>query len=50
MTTRFIAYVDEAGDEGFGKFKLPGQLGGQSTWLILGAMIVDAKHDFQVPG
>lgn len=45
---RFIAYIDEAGDEGFGKLKPTSQGGGQSTWLIIGAMIVQASDDDSV--
>ena len=33
MTSEFIAYIDEAGDEGFGKLKGPTRSGGQSSWL-----------------
>lgn len=49
MTSEFIAYIDEAGDEGFGKLKAPTQGHGQSSWLILGAMIVPANQDRLVP-
>lgn len=49
MRSEFIAYIDEAGDEGFGKLKTASRTGGQSSWLILGAMIVDARHDPLVP-
>ncbi len=45
----FTAYIDEAGDEGFGKLKQPRQIGGQSHWLIMGAMLVRAKNDAKVP-
>ena len=49
MTSEFIAYIDEAGDEGLGKLKDPAQSGGQSSWLMLGAMIVPANQDLLVP-
>lgn len=49
MTSEFIAYIDEAGDEGFGKLKNTTQSHGQSSWLILGAMLVPADQDFLVP-
>jgi len=35
----YVAYIDEAGDEGFGKLAA-GPVGGQSRWLVLGACIV----------
>ena len=47
--SEFIAYIDEAGDEGFGKLRNPAGGGGQSSWLILGAMIVAAVDDPLVP-
>lgn len=49
MTSEFIAYIDEAGDDGLGKPRGPAQSGGQSSWLILGAMIVPADRDRLVP-
>ena len=49
MSADFIAYIDEAGDDGLGKLKGPAQSGGQSSWLILGAMIVPADRDRLVP-
>ncbi len=49
MTSEFIAYIDEAGDEGFGKLKSAARSHGQSSWLILGAMLVPADQDFLVP-
>ena len=49
MASEFIAYIDEAGDEGFGKIKRQAQSGGQSSWLIIGAMIVRAESDPSVP-
>ncbi len=44
MATKFVAYIDEAGDEGFGK--LGKAEGGQSDWLILGCAL--AEHDFDL--
>lgn len=41
----FIAYIDEAGDEGFGKLRAQGVNGGQSNWLLMGAAIVQAPDD-----
>lgn len=45
---QFIAYVDEAGDEGFGKLSV-GSIGGQSRWLLLGAVIVSRENDLKLP-
>jgi hypothetical protein len=45
----FIAYIDEAGDEGFGKLKAAAGVGGQSRWLALGACIVRAADDGKLP-
>lgn len=49
MTLEFVCYVDEAGDEGFGKLRSP-QKSGQSKWLVLGAAIVSRDNDAQLPG
>lgn len=43
----FVAYIDEAGDEGFGK--LGGESTGQSSWFSLGAAIVDETNDKLLP-
>jgi hypothetical protein len=45
----FIAYIDEAGDEGFGKLRGAGPGGGQSRWLVIGATIVRAINDPKLP-
>lgn len=44
-----IAYIDEAGDEGFGKLRDPEAAGGQSRWLLLGACLVMADDDAKIP-
>lgn len=46
--SEFTAYIDEAGDEGFGKLAT-GAVGGQSRWLMLGACIVSREHDLLLP-
>lgn len=48
MPADFVAYIDEAGDEGFGKLS-SGIVGGQSHWLILGACIVTKENDKTLP-
>jgi hypothetical protein len=45
----FIAYIDEAGDEGFGKLRDAGGNGGQSRWLLIGACLVCAEDDRALP-
>ena len=44
----FVAYIDEAGDEGFGKLRNEGRTG-QSRWLIMGALIVAKNNDRLLP-
>jgi hypothetical protein len=44
----FIAYIDEAGDDGLGKFRSVGSPG-QSLWLCLSATIVAAENDRHIP-
>lgn len=44
MSVKFVAYVDESGDEGFGKLRDAKSVG-QSRWLALGAAIVLADAD-----
>lgn len=48
MACSFSAYVDEAGDEGFGKLRNPGTTG-QSRWLGLGAVLVSESNDRFMP-
>ena len=45
MTTSFVAYVDEAGDEGF-KF-LPDEKG-SSRWFVLSALVIRKENDLQL--
>lgn len=45
---RFVAYVDEAGDEGFGKLG-DGQATGQSKWFSIGASVVTEANDKNLP-
>lgn len=49
MPAKFIAYIDEAGDEGFGKLS-GASPSGQSHWLSLGALIVSEENDRFVTG
>lgn len=46
MAHSFIAYVDEAGDEGLsGSYRQPGRGGGSSHWLTLGATVWRLSRD-----
>ncbi|SDP06322.1 DUF3800 domain-containing protein [Phyllobacterium sp. OV277] len=45
---RFIAYVDEAGDEGFGKLAEQGPTA-QSSWFAIGACLVSDDDDKLLP-
>lgn len=44
----YFAYLDEAGDEGFGKLKTDDR-GGQSLWLLMGGIIVSKENDALLP-
>lgn len=44
----YFLYVDEAGDEGFGKLR-KSDSGGQSRWLLLGAILVRKQNDSSLP-
>ena len=48
MTLHFVAYIDEAGDEGLGKLK-QGAATGQSKWLVIGGILVRQEHDRHLP-
>lgn len=45
---RFVAYIDEAGDEGFGKLRsdIPNA---QSRWFSIGACVVSDQNDRLIP-
>jgi hypothetical protein len=46
MAHSFIAYIDEAGDDGLtGKWRVPGKGGGSSHWLTLGAVVWRYSRD-----
>lgn len=49
MTLGFVAYIDEAGDEGLGKLALPNPSPGQSKWLVIGGILVREEHDRELP-
>ncbi len=51
MAHSFIAYLDEAGDEGLtGKYREPGSHGGASHWLTLGATVWRLSIDLDAVG
>lgn len=45
---KYRVYIDEAGDEGFGKIHSV-QQSGQSRWIVLGACIVSKENDLELP-
>ncbi len=44
----YFVYIDEAGDEGFGKLASTNK-GGQSNWLLLGGIVVSRENDCHLP-
>ncbi|WP_054303834.1 DUF3800 domain-containing protein [Gemmobacter sp. LW-1] len=44
MTHTYVAYIDESGDDGLGKYREPGGRGGASPWLVISACIFRATH------
>jgi len=47
MTHSFLAYIDEAGDDGLAKYREPGKNGGASHWLILSACIIRKTNSLE---
>ncbi len=41
----FIAYIDESGDDGLGKFRKTGDRGGASSWLVISACVFRFTYD-----
>ena len=48
MTLQFVAYIDEAGDEGLGKLT-PIPSAAQSKWLTIGGILVREENDRDLP-
>lgn len=48
MPYDYIAYIDEAGDDGFGKLATA-ESGGQSRWLVLGCCLATREADLMLP-
>ncbi|KAB2937406.1 hypothetical protein [Hyphomicrobium sp.] len=44
IAPRFIAYIDEAGDDGLDAVR-PIDPDGSNEWLIMGATVIDATHE-----
>lgn len=47
MTHSFVAYIDESGDDGLGRFREIGQRGGASTWLVISACLFRQTNDLE---
>ncbi len=50
MAHSFLAYIDESGDDGLGKFRQPGGDGGQTHWLVISACVFRHVHNARVVG
>lgn len=48
MAHSYIAYIDESGDDGLGRYRIPGQTGGASTWLTLSATVCRMSRDLEM--
>lgn len=48
MAHSYIAYIDESGDDGLGRYRAPGQGGGASTWLTLSATVCRMSRDLEI--
>ena len=47
MSHSFVAYVDECGDDGFGRYRERLRSGGSSHWLGVGAVVWRMSHDLE---
>lgn len=45
MASSFLVYIDESGDDGLSKFRMPGASGGASTWLAISACVFRHTHN-----
>ncbi|RDJ26626.1 DUF3800 domain-containing protein [Bosea caraganae] len=50
MQHSFVAYIDESGDDGFKRFRQPGDRGGSSKWLIISACVFRKTHSLEAVG
>ena len=48
MSHTFNVYIDESGDDGMVNFRKPGDSGGASNWLAVGACIVRSSRDLEL--
>ena len=47
MPHSFLAFIDEAGDDGFANYREPGKNGGSSHWLVLSACIIRKTNSLE---
>lgn len=50
MSYSFVAYIDESGDDGIGKFRELGAHGGASQWLVISACLFRHSFDLDAVG
>mgnify|MGYP006292103659 CR=1 FL=1 len=50
MTHSFLAFIDEAGDDGLGNYRQFGRNGGSSHWLVLSALIIRKTNSLATVG
>lgn len=48
MAHSYIAYIDESGDDGLGRYRIPGSTGGASTWLTVSATVCRMSRDLEM--
>jgi hypothetical protein len=47
MAYSYIAYIDESGDDGLSKFRIPRASGGASCWLVISALVLRYSRDLE---
>ncbi len=44
MSYSYLAFIDESGDDGLDKFRVPGKQGGATMWLVISACLFRQTH------
>ncbi|AXO16608.1 DUF3800 domain-containing protein [Thalassospira indica] len=50
MSHSYVAYIDESGDDGFKRFRQPGDRGGSSKWLVISACVMRRAYSLDAVG